>query len=546
MDKLVSRMQKSLRTRLLLTLAAVLAVGGGVATWGFWLCWGSMQVFEHEGDTRNAHQQIVIETKSEFKTQVQEWKNLLLRGADTQSRDKYWAAFESAESRVKYQATNLRDYIREPKPRELVEKFLAAHQAMGEVYRKGFKVYVDSNFDIRAGDRVAMGIDRGPAELLTQAADELANIAADYSKRAARDAQRAILISLAALGGATVLCFLLFAYQIQTRIVLPAQRLAVDLERLAAGDLSRPVECSTDDEIGSVARSAENVRVDLGRLIAGTSDASVRVSAAASQLSDTVAEVTRASEQQGEAISSTAAAMEQMSVGISVVARNAEEVRKLSHQSHEQSTQSKLNLADLAKQIKQVRSASEGIAHTVTQFVTDTRAITAMTNEVKGIADQTNLLALNAAIEAARAGEQGRGFAVVADEVRRLAENSGRTADQIGALTLSLANQSQAVERAVAEGVGALSQSEAHINELLEGFSLTDRSIAQSNTGVDEIAAAVEEQTATSTHIAKNVENVAQMVEQTRASAEQAAQAAEMLKQLAATLEQAGAKFRVG
>jgi len=131
--------------------------------------------------------------------------------------------------------------------------------------------------------------------------------------------------------------------------------------------------------------------------------------------------------------------MEQMSVGISVVARNAEEVRKLSHESHERSGQSKLNLADLAKQIMQVRSVSEGIARTVTRFVADTRAITEMTKEVKGIADQTNLLALNAAIEAARAGDQGRGFAVVADEVRRLAENSGRTADQIGELTQSLA-----------------------------------------------------------------------------------------------------------
>jgi len=224
MDKVMR--QKSLSTRLLLTLAGVLTLGGSVAVWGFWLCWSSIQVFQREVDTRMrtsaGHRNAVRVQDSGAGME----KRAAAR-ADTESREKHWAGFQAAESGVQKQAASLHEYIREPKPRELVEKFLAAHRAAGEAYRAGYKAYTDGNFDSKIADKLVKGIDRAPAELLTQAAEALAGIAADFGRRAVDDARRAILVSLATLGGAT-------------RVVLPAVRMADADARRAAGPAPGP------------------------------------------------------------------------------------------------------------------------------------------------------------------------------------------------------------------------------------------------------------------------------------------------------------------
>jgi methyl-accepting chemotaxis protein len=508
------------------------------AAGGFWLCWQSIHTFQVDVAARTAERRGVLGMQIEFKKQVQEWKDTLLRGTDPEARERYWGNFQKQEKTVRSAAVALRDRVADPKARGLLEQFIAAHETMGTAYRKGYQAYVDSKFDSHAGDLAVKGIDRAPTELLTQASDSISLGADEIALSAAAGAERAIRNSLLVMAAAIAAAVVLFWQQLTSSVVRPAQRLVNDLQRLASGDFTHTVKSDSADELGRVASSAEKLRVDLGRMIAETKDAAVKTSAAANQLSATAAEITVATERESEAAASTAAAIEELAVSVSVVASNTADVKEIARQSLERSHTSRGSLGNLVGRVTHVRGATDRISISVHEFIAKTRAITDMTEQVKSLAAQTNLLALNAAIEAARAGEQGRGFAVVADAVRSLAEKSGKTADDIAALTQDLGGQSTAVESAVAEGLTALSESEAHIGHLQEGFAQAEQLIERSSAGVNEMASAVAEQTVASDQIAKNMEAVAQMAEEAHASVQQAADAARMLESLATRMQE--------
>jgi methyl-accepting chemotaxis protein len=537
--------KRSIRSTLLLMLGSALTVICAAALYGFWLCWGSIMVFDQDVQARMENRRIAASIQLDFKNQVQEWKNVLLRGADPEAMAKYWGSFEAEERKVQEQARTLSGRLAEPKAKDLIVQFAAAHKEMGAAYRKGLDAFKNEKFDSKVGDKAVKGIDRAPTELLTKASVEISNVAAEYSKRAVEQARNAMMTALVAMAVAVMLAFAMFAWMLGTRIVNPAKRLVVDLDRIASGDLTTPIVSAGDDEIGSIAASAERTRSDLRLLIAETGAAAEKVSGASVQLSSTVAEITSASEQQSESVSSTAAAIEQMAVSVSMVAQNAQSVRELSTQTVNRSKQSGDSLDHLLTHISQARKAADGITASVGDFVVNTRQIKTMTSQVTEIAKQTNLLALNAAIEAARAGENGRGFAVVADEVRKLAEESGRAASEINRITQDLASQSVDVENAVRDGFGALASSAQQVNVVLENLQAANTAVAQSNAGVDEITGAVNEQTVVSNEIAKSVEKIAQMVEHTHASIREAAQAATMLLDLAGSVQTSTSRFKI-
>jgi methyl-accepting chemotaxis protein len=364
-------------------------------------------------------------------------------------------------------------------------------------------------------------------------------------KEAVESAQNGIFISLGLMTAAILTAFIAFMLLVNKHIVTPAKQLVRDLGKLANGDFTTTISCSTDDEIGKIATSAEQLRTSLGGMIARINELTNESHSAAGKLSSSASLIASCSNEQSEAASATAAAVEEMAVSIASVAENADNVNQVSRQGLEHTEKGNESLSELIGEISTVEASVESIAESVSDFVRSTEAITNMTRQVKDIAEQTNLLALNAAIEAARAGEQGRGFAVVADEVRKLAEKSAQSASQIDQVTMTLSSQSATVEQAIQDGKKSLQTSQDYLENVAIVLSEANQSVTQATEGISNIAMSVNEQKSASHDIAKHIEKIAQMTEENMAAIEENSAATQHVEQLTTTMQELMKRFRV-
>ncbi|MDP4027608.1 MAG: methyl-accepting chemotaxis protein [Gallionella sp.] len=313
----------------------------------------------------------------------------------------------------------------------------------------------------------------------------------------------------------------------------------------ADGDLTRRVTVRSEDEIGQTAAAFNKLIDGFANIIRQVLVHAGTVSSTAEQLHVSSSQIAQSSQVQSEAASSTAAAVEQITASISSVAASTGEVRKLSEKSLSQTQQGNQNVTEMISEIHSVQEAVNQIAGSVKEFVDSTRAIAGMTQQVKEIAEQTNLLALNAAIEAARAGEQGRGFAVVADEVRKLAEKSAQSANEIDRVTNSLNQKSTHVEETVLAGLRSLQMTQEHIERVSVVLTEAGESVTKASHGVSDIATSVGEQSLASAEIAAHVEQIAHMSEENHAAVESNTRDIVRLEQLAHELQAAVSRFKV-
>jgi methyl-accepting chemotaxis protein len=314
-------------------------------------------------------------------------------------------------------------------------------------------------------------------------------------------------------------------------------------QQIASGNLATPIECKPGDK-HSLLANIQTMQNTLRNMISQIKQNAEQVASAAQQLMNSSKEVTSHSQRQSEAASSMAASVEEMAVSIDQVKENAREAYNISQTSGNNSENGAAIIHKAANEMSNISQTVQASSLIVEDLGQQSDHITSIVNTIKEIADQTNLLALNAAIEAARAGEQGRGFAVVADEVRSLADRTAHSTTEIAEMvskiqtgTREAVGSMQASMIKVEQGVELANQAGHSINEIRDGAQRV-------SSVVSGISSAISEQSQASNDIASKLETIAQMSEESAAAAEQSFEAAKQLQGLSASLHQTVAQFR--
>ena len=317
---------------------------------------------------------------------------------------------------------------------------------------------------------------------------------------------------------------------------------AIDLmSRAAAGDLAVEVHSSSK---GSILDSAGEMVRAIRSMVSEIGQSSARLSLGAEQISNASREVATASQRQSDATSSMAAAIEEMTVSVNHISDNAKDTQQNSLSSVALSEDGFERVEVATREIREIVTTVSDASARIRKLDERANQISSIAGVIKDIAGQTNLLALNAAIEAARAGEQGRGFAVVADEVRKLAERTSSATIEIEQMiagiqsdTVQVVGVMDAALPQVAAGVKAAESAADSLRRIKDG--------AQSTlTSIREVADSTHEQSIASNAIAQKVEEIATMVDQTTAAMQSTAETAADLEKIAGELTLLVSRFR--
>ncbi|VAW74300.1 Methyl-accepting chemotaxis sensor/transducer protein [hydrothermal vent metagenome] len=311
------------------------------------------------------------------------------------------------------------------------------------------------------------------------------------------------------------------------------------------GDLTQRLPAHGNDEIGQLVNSFNSFVGKLQGLIGGIAGSIAQLSSAAEEMSAVSAESNSSVSKQQSETEQVATAMNEMTATVQEVARNATQASESAHNASSEADDGRRVVDETIASINALADEVETAAVTIQKLENDSETIGSVLDVIRGISEQTNLLALNAAIEAARAGEQGRGFAVVADEVRTLASRTQES-------TLEIQSMIESLQTGAAQAVSVMEQGRnqarvsvdnaARAGESLRAITGSVTTISDMNT---QIASAAEEQSAVAEEIDRNITNIRQLGDQTASGATQTASSSQEMAQLAVQLQTLVGQFKV-
>lgn len=504
-------LHRSIRAQLLALIGASLLSMLIFALGSFHFLSGNITAYQRLLDGPLEASRLVDEANLKFKVQVQEWKNVLLRGSSPGDREKYWGSFEDQESQVQVILERL--VVLSQGNTALatqIRQLQAEHRTLGASYRRGLEAFVASN-DATIGDTAVRGIDRATSEQLSALVVELREAAQRESARIGAAADHSIMFGTLLMILAGVLIALLGLWLINRNLVMPIGTLIDHIANLSHGRIGQPVAEGRQDELGRLAAATNVLQAFLAETFSNLQRSSADLEFASNELGAVAREMSEGARVQTERTDQAATAMEEMSATAQEVAAHTRGAAEAATRVDLATRQGEQAMQGVVTSIEAIRREIESTASVIHALEDDSQRIGSVLAVIRGVADQTNLLALNAAIEAARAGEQGRGFAVVADEVRNLARRTAESTLEINAII-------EAVQRRAGEAAQAIDNGQRSSEEGVRQVVQAGETLASLTDAVEtirdmnrHIASAAEEQTLVAGEISRNLTELAEI-----------------------------------
>jgi methyl-accepting chemotaxis protein len=417
-------------------------------------------------------------------------KDYLMRG----NREKYLGRIDQRLAEFNEAVTKL----------EVDPKQVETWNANWAVYRNAMHALADTDDQITT----AIAELRAATHAVEDNLDEIISSAPEAEANLAKTLAMSRTVSLATTGFVLIIGVAL-ALLITRSITRPLRKLSEATETLAKGDLSVEHDMpTTNDEIGLLAKSIEAMRQSLRELVGGIKQSTQDVAAATAQIAGSAENTASGMQQQSSQIELISAAIEELSSSVDEVARKSTDASTAALSSGKTAGEGTKVVEDTIEGMGQINQAVSAGSESVSKLGERGEQIGEVIAVINDIADQTNLLALNAAIEAARAGEHGRGFAVVADEVRKLADRTTKATEEVTVSITAIQNDTEQAVKKMAEGTERVQRGVELATEAGTSLSTIRTSAQELEQMVSSIAAAAEEQAAASNDISRNVQEI--------------------------------------
>jgi methyl-accepting chemotaxis protein len=467
------------------------------------------------------------------------YRNYMIYGENPELAQKYEKARQDGWNRVFTQIEILQKLGQQKELALLIEKDIRygniriQDETRGDVIGKGPEARQRALDRMKSGSSFVTKTNADCAELSNRVRASLA----DSQKKLDSDEQFARKMTLLC----AVLCAILgisLGYKISTRLTTGIGRIVERTCSIAAGDLREPARIvHSEDEIGTALTSIDTMQRSLAKTIAGVVGSAQYLATASEELSGSVASIASSTADQSSQAEQVATAMHELSATVVEISASSRTAASKAESAGTSAREGGKVVEAMVTVITDLADSTTETARKIEQLGKSSDRIGKIVGVIDDIADQTNLLALNAAIEAARAGEQGRGFAVVADEVRKLAERTTSATREIGDMIKMIQDETRNAVQAMQAGSGKVEegvQSSRRAGESLARIIESADSVQQM---VTQIATAATEQAATTEQVNKNLDQIASMVQNSATGASRSAKSSENLSNLALTLE---------
>ncbi len=413
---------------------------------------------------------------------------------------------------------------------------------VARLQRLGFDTPLGDPLNIKPEDWFNLSTSR--IDLMAQVESELGQMVVGLANDERNDAERSLYVAVA-----TVVLMLMAVLWLASVIIRNIKIAVVDVNRtlisLSTRDLTARTRYTGKDEFGEIARNLDNMALQISEVIREIGSATAQVATAAEQSSAVALQTSQNVAQQRQGTDQVVTAISEMSATVKDVAHSTTDAAEMSQRVNASTVQGKTEIENTISLIQGLEVQAEQTSRIIDELKGESDSISSVLDVIRGVAEQTNLLALNAAIEAARAGEQGRGFAVVADEVRNLAKKTQDSTVSIQKMIANLQSGSDRAATSMQETLGKAQEGASNVvraGELLEEIADGIATISDRNI---QVASAAEQQSVVAEEIHRNVTDINALVIQVSAGAEQTAITSRELARLAEHQQGLVGQFKV-